>query len=289
MRFVYSLVRFVPDPARGEFVNVGAIAGSEESSDWAVRQVGNPARARSLGPHEALGAVWSLIGRVGSVIDEHQASFETLFDAEVELSEAWLDELHRDHRNIVQLSPPAPLVADSAEQALDKVFDLMIVDPGHRRYPFRKKNEVLAALRRAYREQSILKGHALSEQVILSTSRHRQRLDFAVANGQVVQLAHSWSFQVPDQETLSEHIKSWGWTVRDARETGGSVMAGERSFEVGSEVAVEVAYIPPAEGQSSPAMDEAMSVFAALEIDPVPVERADQVATRAHHLLHAAA
>ena len=34
MRFVYSLVRFVPDPARGEFVNVGAIAGSEESSDW---------------------------------------------------------------------------------------------------------------------------------------------------------------------------------------------------------------------------------------------------------------
>ena len=33
--------------------------------------------------------MWSLIDRVGSVIDEHQASLETLFDAEVELSEVW--------------------------------------------------------------------------------------------------------------------------------------------------------------------------------------------------------
>ena len=288
MRFVYSLVRFVPDPARGEFVNVGAIAGSEESSEWAVRQVGNPARARALGTPDALSAVWSFIDRVGAVFDEHQASIETLFDAEVELGEEWLDQLYRDHRNIVQLSPPAPLIADDAEQALDQIFELSIVDPGQRRYSFRKKNEVLAALRRAYREQSILKGQALRERVVLSTSRHRQRLDFAVANGQVVQLAHSWSFQVPDQESLSEDIKSWGWTVRDARESGGSITTGETCFDVGSEVAIEVAYIPPQAEQDSAAMEEAMSVFEALEIAPVPVEKANQVASRAQRLLESA-
>ena len=28
MRYVYSVVRFVPDPIKGEFVNVGLIAGT---------------------------------------------------------------------------------------------------------------------------------------------------------------------------------------------------------------------------------------------------------------------
>ncbi len=45
MRYVYSLVRFVPDPARGEFVNVGAIAGSEDGAEWQIRQVENTVRA----------------------------------------------------------------------------------------------------------------------------------------------------------------------------------------------------------------------------------------------------
>ena len=30
MRYLYSVVRFVPDPARGEFVNVGAIAAQRQ-------------------------------------------------------------------------------------------------------------------------------------------------------------------------------------------------------------------------------------------------------------------
>ena len=48
MRYVYSLVRFVPDPARSEFVNLGAIVGSEEYSEWESRQVENPKRARDI-------------------------------------------------------------------------------------------------------------------------------------------------------------------------------------------------------------------------------------------------
>jgi len=54
---VYSLIRYVPDPARGEFVNVGAIAGSEDAGDWQVRQLQNPARARALGGRLTLDAV----------------------------------------------------------------------------------------------------------------------------------------------------------------------------------------------------------------------------------------
>ena len=34
MPYTYSLVRFVPDPARGEFVNIGAIAGDPWTSPY---------------------------------------------------------------------------------------------------------------------------------------------------------------------------------------------------------------------------------------------------------------
>ncbi len=46
MTYWMSVVRFVPDPARGEFVNVGAIAGSDETEEWEVRAVANWRRAK---------------------------------------------------------------------------------------------------------------------------------------------------------------------------------------------------------------------------------------------------
>ena len=111
MRFVYSLVRFVPDPARGEFVNVGAIVGSEESSEWDVQQISNPVRARAIDDHKALDGVWSFLDRVGRDIYEYEEATERLLESPVELSEAWLERLFINHRNIVQLSPPTPMVA----------------------------------------------------------------------------------------------------------------------------------------------------------------------------------
>lgn len=183
MRYVYSVVRFVPDPARGEFVNIAAIVGSEESSEWQWSQVDNPVRARAIDDRSALGAVWAFLDRVGREMDGYERAQESLFEPEVELSEDWLQRLYVDHQNLVQLSPPAPMVAASAEEALERVFDEMIPDPVRRRHPFRKKHDALAAVRRAYGKYSVQKGVNLRERVALETLHHRERFDFAVTNG----------------------------------------------------------------------------------------------------------
>ena len=282
MRFVYSLVRFVPDPARGEFVNVGALVGSEESSEWGVRQIANPERARRFGSPEALDAVWSFLDKVGNSVDRYQESLESLFKAETELSEQWLAELYRDHRNIVQLSYPTPMVAESADDALDRVFELLIVDPSQRKYRFRRKNEALAAVRRAYKERELSKNGEICERVVLSTAYYQELFDFAVTNGEVLQLAHSWSFQVPDQESLARQIKSWGWTVRNTRDSGGVVTTRDsQHFDVAKEIDIEAVYIPPARGEEAPAFSEACKVFEALDVNQVPLEQVYQVADRA--------
>jgi hypothetical protein len=51
MSFQFSLIRFVPDPARGEFVNISAVAGSDEAGEWELRLVSNLSRA--LSPDDA--------------------------------------------------------------------------------------------------------------------------------------------------------------------------------------------------------------------------------------------
>jgi hypothetical protein len=286
MRYVYSVVRFVPDPGRGEFVNVGAIAGSEDASEWRLRQIGNPVRARRMDNRGSLEAVWAFLDRVGHDMDAYDRSQETLFESEVELSEAWLEQLFVEHRNVVQLSPPAPLVADSAEEALERVFDQLILDPAHQPHRFQTKHAALAAVRGAYREHSVNKNVNLRERVVLETSRHRERFDFAVTNGLTLQLAQTWSFQVPDQEQLAEQVKSWGWTVQDVRLKGGRLTLADRSsFEVRPDVDLEVVYVAPAPDQQAPAMRDALHVFEALDIGHGPLNYADAVARQAHRLL----
>lgn len=286
MKYVYSLVRFVPDPARGEFVNVGAIVGSEHSSEWQVRQVENPVRARAVDDNQTLDAVWSFIDAVGSRVDKYEAALSSLFDPEEELTEEWLLKLHADHQNIVQLSPPAPMVAESAEEALDRVFELMVLDPAKREYRFKKKHTALAAVRAAYKEFAVKKGTDLRERVTLLTPHHSERFDFAVTNGRALQLTQTWSFQVPDQATLAEQVKAWGWTVQDARASGGEVRTADGSkFDVAQDVDVEVVYVPAEPGRPAPAFEDASNVFEELGIVALPLGEAPKVGERARALL----
>jgi hypothetical protein len=286
MRFVYSVVRFVPDPARGEFVNVGAIVGSEESSEWQLRQIDNPVRARAIDDHRTLEAVWSFLDQVGRDIDEYETATERLLFDGVELSEAWLERLFVDHRNVVQLSRPTPMIAASADEALDRVFEQLVIDPAQRKYRFQKKHAALAAVRNAYREYGVRRGANLRERVMLETDHHQERFDFAVTNGHVLQLTQTWSFQVPDQEFLAEQIKAWGWTVRDVQEHGGTASLVDGStFDVERDVDVEVVFVPPKPDQEAPALRDARNVFDALRVRQAPIEEARGVGQRARALL----
>ena len=177
------------------------------------------------------------------------------------------------------------MAAESADDALERVFDLMVLDPAVRKHSFKKKHTALAALRRAYKEFEIAKGRELRERVVLETSHHSERFDFAVTNGHAVQLTQAWSFQVPDQVTLAEQVKAWGWTVREARDTGGCILTTAGKFDVEADVDVEVVYVPALPTRPAPAFVDAQHVFAELGISAVSHDHAGDVAQRARELL----
>lgn len=287
MRYVYSIIRFVPEPARGEFINVGAIVGSEESDEWQIRQISNPTRARAIDERKSLDAVWSFINRVGAEIDAFDAwAGGSLFEPEIALDEEWLRDLHSRHQSVVQLSEPAPIVSDSADEALEAIFNLVVLDPARREHAAVNKNRAVAKMRHAYRHSGISKDKDLFERIPLRTEHHRTRLDFAVVNGQAVQLTQAWSFQVSDQELLAEQVKAWGWTIQDARENGGSLTSVDNyEIEVPREVSVRAVYMPADADQPAPAFRDAVHIFDALNIHAVPLSEVTAVASDAAVLL----
>lgn len=274
MAYYFSLIRFVPDPGRGEFVNIGAVVG-DDAGDWSARWISNFTRAKALDSHGYLASAKAFTALVDDRVDVEQLDLYT--DPP---SLEWLRELATDMNNVVQLSDPAPVVAESAEGALDLVFDRLLVDPARATYRFRKKHQAQAATRRAYRAQEL--GDAVTPRSRVTSGAFEFDFDFAVHNGQAVQLAQCWSFELPNQTELTEQVKAWAWMVHEVRRSGGRLVT-EADVEVPQEIAVASVYIPPLEDTT--AFEEAASAFDELEVMAVPLDQAETVGEAAKQLL----
>ena len=284
MRYVYSIVRFVPDPARGEFINVGAVVGSDEAAEWDVRQVENLSRARHLDDRRALPAVSQVIDDIGHRID---AFWDSNADededvAPPDLSESWLASMSASLRNVVQLTTPIPLSAETIDDAMAMVFDELIVDPLSTTLSYRRRTSAQSAIRGSYRAVQLQRGATFFEKVQLRSQGVSERLDFVVMNGHAVQLAQAWSFEVPQQRELARRIRAWGWTMSKLRESGGQLSFDGRRVDVDRAIDLEVVYVPPdnsSEAQS--AFDEASAVFHDIHATAISFDDAKGVGVRA--------
>ena len=284
MKYVYSVLRFVPDPARGEFVNIGAIVGSDESSEWELKLISNQRRARLLDDRGVISSLWSYLGDVSSQIDGFVYAAEEGIEPAQEISEKWLDELSRDFNNVLQITKPSPLLSKSLGEALSIVFDQFVIDPTTDKLPYERRTVATAAIRRAYLDYGLHQGAQFFEKPIVRGAHHRARFDFAVANGKAVQLAHTFSLQLPDAERLLEEIKAWAFTVEEIRDSGATAVKNAKNILVPRDVPVVVVYVPPAAGRDS-VLDEARSAFSRAKAEAVPVSDVALVGRRAHDAL----
>lgn len=284
MRYVYSVIRFVPDPVSAERVNVGVIVGSDASGEWSVRQVENLARASRIDERLSLSAVRSFVDGLERRLDDLEDAVEAgVASGDQSLSEGWLLDLHERMRNVVQLSRPAPLLAENVEGALQLVWQQHVIDPVKATLPYQRRSSAIKSLRSAYLAAQLKKGEALFEGVTLQAGPHHQQLDFAVANGHVVQVSHGWSFQLPDEGELIKRVRSWGWALSELRSGGGRVRLGDgRTESVARDIDVAVVYVPPSQDPGSQAaFEDARGVFERLHVSAVSVADATSVASRA--------
>jgi len=195
--------------------------------------------------------------------------------------------LSDEMRNIVQLSRPTPVVADSAIAALDMLFEELVVDPTAPAASQKKFRAVKETLR-SYREHHI-PDDALLRRPSARTDRYSTRFDFAIHNGDTVQLAQCWSFQVLGQDEIVDQVKSWAWTARELSQSGGRVFADseDASFRIPDDVQIVAVYLPPMSGQND-AFAEARAAFEDANVLAFPVDQVDEVASMAAERLGAA-
>ncbi|MDN3351609.1 DUF3037 domain-containing protein [Actinomadura sp. DC4] len=288
-RYLYCLVRCVPNPRTGEFVNYGAIVGDPSTGDWSVRQVSSERHVQKLADRATRNAVHNFLSTLSEQIEEDRALAET--SGESGLSESWLKALHHDHRNVVQLTPPTPVIADNAEQALDFLFQQMIIDPVSEPRSQMTKTRVLAELRDVYRNASIGR-QFLREKPELYVGGHVHTLiDFAIGNGRIVQLTQGWSFQRTTPDEISTEVKAWGYALgrlRAGTDDARIVDAQSRACGIDRGVDLEVVVASPKTNAQQRVYEEAQQVFGQVGAQVNTVENAEVVGTRAAELLQTA-
>ena len=136
-RYVYATVKFVPDVARGEFINVGVIVGSDETGEWGLQRLRNASRAIAFAWDDAplLQAMWEEMDDVEAMIAQMASTGElpehlTGREDVRPLTEQWLRLLHDScHRGFNQYGFPAPMSADSLQVALATAARWKLLDP----------------------------------------------------------------------------------------------------------------------------------------------------------------
>ncbi len=184
----------------------------------------------------------------------------------------------------MQVSPPRPLIASTAEEALDVVFEHMIEDPARSKFRFMTRRAVYGEMRRAYWGAGLRS--RLHERCTLRSKAYAAKCDFVIGNDEAIQLAQSYSFGIASQSALASQVKAWGWTVAELRRHGGEATTRDGSvISVAGDVDIQVLYAAPEEATGLVSLDEARSVFAEVGITAVALEDADDVAGRAAGLL----
>jgi hypothetical protein len=107
-------------------VNIGAVAGSDEAREWELRLVSNLSRAKALDHRGVLSKAFAYAGG----LEDHIAALDlrTENGGPEPISTDMLRRHAAEMQNIVQCSPPTPVAADSAEAALELVFDQPVLD-----------------------------------------------------------------------------------------------------------------------------------------------------------------
>jgi hypothetical protein len=255
----YALVRCVPEPRTGEFINIGAIAGSGDRADWEVRQIENERRAARLCSSEHLASVHRFLGSVAERIEQAEEDFEPL-------PSDWLFTLHGDLRNVVQLSQPLPAVGDTAADVLDTVFERMLIDPERASRGFVGKATLLASLRKVF--QAHLGAATFMERPEVFVGNHlRSHLDFAVGRDATVQITQAWSFQKGTIDDVATEVKSWGFALERLRSGEAARIVSRDGSEVRkieSDVEIDVLFAAPQTARQHEVFEEAREVFSSV-------------------------
>lgn len=287
MTYWFSVIRFVPSPVRGERVNIGVIVGSDETSEWRLQTAteANRRRCDGIDDDSNFPSLLSTLYRWQSLFDEHGSAYARGAES-LPISLAWLQRMSARHRNVVQLSEPAPVDADDIDEAVDFIFESFVRSSIPESQVIEPKQHVIRVMKQSFDHVRLLNTGYLEQHKFILSGHHRQLVDFLVIYGDVLQVSQAWSFRRPNTEALIDDLKAWAYTMEKLRANGGYLKLGADDVRrIPSDVRIDVVYLPADTPKGIEAFTEASHMFVDVNAQPVPVSESDQVAGEAVDLL----
>ena len=282
LRYDYWVLRYVPDPIRGEFVNIGVIAGWDD--DWSFRRVNNLRRAARLGGTASLTS--SFLKRIEDAIDSNLDSVEaSLSRSSSRFNRGEAEDLRVRMNNIVQLSEPRPVLAATSEEAADMAYELMVVD-SDAGVSHRSRTRVVHRLRDAFELNPDVVQHVARFQIAAVGSQETS-VDFAIRDGFVHQMSQVWAFDVKNTRHLQTQIQAWNYLLGLLRHEGGQ-LASRSGHDVASippGVDVNAVFTPPNTTAGEEQFEIAQEGWQRLGVQVVSASDAGQVVAEAERLL----
>lgn len=271
MTFRYWVVRYVPDPVREEFVNVGVIAG--DGADWDFRRVSNLQRASRIGGSAT--ETRRFMHRIETAVEAQLESVAALLnDPRERMSDGLLTDLQSRLNGIVQLSAPRTIRAHTAKEAADFAYGLMVVDPDTKAKT-RSRTVVARRTRRAFEASPETAPHIVRNRRAL-VERQSIAYDVALGDEQALQLTQAWAFDVPDFRRLETSIQAWNYLAGRVQDSGGQLIdrskAESTDMPIPPGVAINVVYGTPTTAEGEDHLGIALQGWEALGIHAVSDE-----------------
>ncbi|WP_216660108.1 hypothetical protein, partial [Paenarthrobacter sp. CM16] len=163
----------------------------------------------------------------------------------------------------VQVSPPYPIVAQSAQAGNDMLFDHLIADPQV------KSREQFGARVTNYVSHQFNLALPRDSQAVIRSRPHikvgavPRTANFAVTDSRVEQITNTWSFNLSDVEKVSTEIQAWAAHMSRLRQRGGLLESrGRPPLVIPENVQLRVVYEEPRTDAANPALDIAKEVWA---------------------------
>lgn len=224
------ILRYIPNTARGEFVNIGVLVGSD-GSDWAIRHVSNFTRASRLGGDATF--MRPLMQRLSDRVSEvnNSGPVESIYSFVADNSETisyWtVEELRVRFNNSLQISEPTPAYGTSAAEVANILYGHLVSETIRESVPrsrTRMKSNFRTAVMNAWHHDAVI---PLEVGPVIEIGHLHQDFDFALLDGEVEQMTQVISINRKDRTLIRKDISAWNYAVTRLRQTGAILRSKE--------------------------------------------------------------
>jgi hypothetical protein len=252
----YWIIRFVPNVARGEFSNIGLVAGAD-GQDWSVAF--DPRFTRNHG------SLASDLRELRPWMDWFRRTVDTELASELArpgVSTGWMEHQRTRQTNSVQFSAAVQIEAESARAAVEMLYPHLVEREVARRRSTLTRRSMRAEVRETLvNELGFSVGIDLFAKPSARIGRQRGSFDFVYSDeprvlGSGQRLSNVWAFNVMTLDALQTEIQSWNYLVSRLRADGANLESEGATFQVPSTAAVDVIIDAPSTDRGDSAWRE---------------------------------